>query len=76
DIRAKTIAALQKDGKADEAKALKAPDVRAVRIVSNADDGGGGGVVWSDDGQNVAIQLRAIANKDRWIASVHFDKHA
>ncbi|PXV57019.1 Dipeptidyl aminopeptidase/acylaminoacyl peptidase [Dyella jiangningensis] len=76
DIRAKTIAALQKDGKADEAKALKAPDVRAVRIVSNADDGGGGGVVWSDDGQNVAIQLRAIDNKDRWIASVDFDKHA
>ncbi|MCT7264599.1 hypothetical protein, partial [Salmonella enterica] len=38
--------------------------------------GGGGGVVWSDDGQNVAIQLRAIDNKDRWIASVDFDKHA
>jgi dipeptidyl aminopeptidase/acylaminoacyl peptidase len=75
-IRAKTVAALQKDGKADEAKALKAPEVRPVRIVSNADDGGGGGVVWSDDGQNVAIQLRAIDNKDRWIASVDFDKHA
>ncbi|ULU26201.1 S9 family peptidase [Dyella terrae] len=76
DLRAKTVAALQKDGKADEAKALKAPDVRSVRIVSNADDGGGGGIVWSDDGQNVAIQLRAIDNKDRWIASVDFDKHA
>jgi len=76
DIRAKTIAALQKDGKDDEAKALKAPDLRAVRIVSNADDGGGGGIAWSDDGQNVAIQLRAIDNKDRWIANVDFDKHA
>lgn len=76
DIRAKTIAALQKDGKADEAKALKAPEIRAVRIVSNADDGGGGGIAWSDDGQNLAIQLRAIDNKDRWIASVDFDKHA
>ena len=76
DIRAKTVASLEKAGKADEAKALKAPDVRAVRIVSGADDGGGGGIVWSDDGQNVAIQLRAIDNKDRWIASVDFDKHA
>jgi len=75
-IRAKTVAALDKEGKADEAKALKAPDVRAVRIVSGADDGGGGGIAWSDDGQNVAIQLRAIDNKDRWIASVDFDKHA
>ncbi|WP_201316619.1 prolyl oligopeptidase family serine peptidase, partial [Dyella sp. EPa41] len=59
-----------------EAKALKAPDIRAVRIVSNAEDGGGGGIAWSDDGQNVAIQLRAIDNKDRWLASVDFDKHA
>lgn len=76
DIRANTVAALQKAGKDDQAKALKAPEVRPVRIVSSADDGGGGGIVWSDDGQNVAVQLRAIDNKDRWIASVDFDKHA
>ncbi|MHA6205753.1 S9 family peptidase [Dyella soli] len=76
DIRGKTIAALEKAGKADQARALKAPDLRAVRIVSNADDGGGGGISWSDDGQNLAVQLRAIDNKDRWIASVDFDKHA
>ena len=61
---------------ADQAKALKAPAVRAVRIISSADDGGGGGIVWSDDGHNVAIQLRAIDNKDRWIASVDFARHA
>lgn len=76
DLRTKAIAALEKDGKGDQAKALKAPDVRAVRIISSADDGGGGGIVWSDDGQNVAVQLRAIDNKDRWIASVDFGKHA
>ncbi|WP_243040500.1 S9 family peptidase [Dyella sedimenti] len=76
DLRAKAIAALEKDGKADEAKALKAPDVRPVRIVANVEDGGGGGIVWSEDGQNLAIQLRAIDNKDRWIASVDFGKHA
>ena len=52
------------------------PKSRAVRIVSDADDGGGGGIVWSRDGANVAIQLRAIDNKDRWIASVDFSRHA
>ncbi|MEO8998789.1 MAG: prolyl oligopeptidase family serine peptidase, partial [Rhodanobacter sp.] len=76
DLRARTVAALQKAGKADEAKALKAPEVRPLRIVGSADDGGGGGIVWSDDGRNVAVQLRAIDNKDRWIASVDFGRHA
>ncbi|MCX7513304.1 S9 family peptidase [Frateuria hangzhouensis] len=75
-IRARTIAALKKGGKGDQAKALKAPDVRPVRIVSSAEDGGGGGIVWSEDGSNLAIQLRAIDNKDRWIASVDFTRHA
>jgi dipeptidyl aminopeptidase/acylaminoacyl peptidase len=75
DLRGKAVAALEKAGKSDQAKALKAPEVRGVRIISSADDGGGGGIVWSDDGQNVAVQLRAIDNKDRWIASVDFDKH-
>ncbi len=52
------------------------PKVRAVRIVSDAEDGGGGGIVWSRDGSNLAIQLRAIDNKDRWLASVDFSRHA
>lgn len=76
DLRARTVAALQKAGKADQAKALKAPDQRAVRIIGSDDDGGGGGIAWSDDGRNLAIQLRAIDNKDRWIASVDFAKRA
>ncbi|MGN2248573.1 S9 family peptidase [Frateuria sp. GZRe14] len=75
-IRAQTVAALTKAGKDEQAKALKAPDVRPVRIVSSAEDGGGGGIVWSADGRNLAIQLRAIDNKDRWIASVDFTNHA
>ncbi|MBP1474883.1 S9 family peptidase [Frateuria sp. MAH-13] len=75
-IRTQTVAALKKAGKDDEAEALKAPDVRPVRIVSSAEDGGGGGIAWSADGSNLAIQLRAIDNKDRWIASVDFTRHA
>ncbi len=75
-LRAQAVAALEKAGKQDEAKALKAPDVRAVRIIPGTDGIGGGGIVWSDDGSQLAIQLRAIDNKDRWIASVDFDRHA
>ena len=75
-LRSQAVAALDKAGKRDEAKALKAPDVRPVRIVANAEDGGGGGIVWSDDGSHLAIQLRAIDNKDRWITSVDFARHA
>ena len=52
------------------------PKLRGVRIVSDAEDGGGGGIVWSRDGHALAIQLRAIDNKDRWIASVDFVAHA
>ena len=74
-LRAQSVAALEKAGKQDEAKALKAPELRAVRIIANSEDGGGGGIVWSDDGSHLAIQLRAIDNKDRWIANVDFSRH-
>jgi dipeptidyl aminopeptidase/acylaminoacyl peptidase len=52
------------------------PKLRGVRIVSRAEDGGGGGIAWSRDGSAVAIQMRAIDNKDRWIATVDFSRHA
>jgi len=74
-LRSDAVAALEKTGKQDEAKALKAPDVRPIRIIANAEDGGGGGIVWSDDGSHLAVQLRAIDNKDRWIANVDFNQH-
>ena len=62
------------DKKGDDKKDDK-PKARAVRIVSTGEDGGGGGIAWSDDGQSLAIQIRAIDNKDRWIASVDFGAH-
>ena len=63
------------DAKKKDEKKKDEPKERAVRIVSDADDGGGGGVAWSEDGREVAIQIRAIDNKDRWIASVDFGAH-
>ncbi|MBO9662044.1 prolyl oligopeptidase family serine peptidase [Dokdonella sp.] len=61
-----------KDKKAD--KKDDKPKARTVRIVSDAEDGGGGGIVWSEDGAGLAIQIRAIDNKDRWIATVDFER--
>ncbi|MFK2902491.1 prolyl oligopeptidase family serine peptidase [Dyella ginsengisoli] len=75
-LRAQAIAAREKAGDPDGAKALKASDVRPVHIISGENDGSGGGIAWSDDGSRLAIQLRAIDNKDRWIASVDFARHA
>jgi dipeptidyl aminopeptidase/acylaminoacyl peptidase len=58
----------------DDAKEDK-PKTRPIRIVSWSEDGGGGAIVWSRDGSNVAIQMRAIDNKDRWTATVDFAEH-
>ncbi len=74
ELRARAIATLERDGKAEQAKALKAPDVRGVTIVS--EDGPSNGITWSADGAQVAVRLRAIDNKDRWLASVDFTAHA
>ena len=72
DIRAKTVAALRKDGKGDRADALAAPKTRPVIVNSEYSPG----IVWSDDGHDVAVQLTSVDNKDRWIATVDFDRHA
>ena len=70
----KTGASANKDGekKAAAGKDGDKPSSRLVRIVSYSEDGGGGGIEWSADGKSLAIQIRAIDNKDRWIASVDF----
>ena len=45
---------------------------RPVRIVAEGDNSGGATIHWSDDGARVAIMLRAIDNKDRWLVGVDF----
>ncbi len=45
-------------------KRLAAPDTRGVMVWSSN---------WSTDGTQVALYIRSIDNKDRWIATVDFD---
>ena len=70
-LRAARQAQLREEGHDAEAKALDAPKTRGVRIA----DEGPAPVAWSQDGKAAAVMLRAIDNKDRWIASVDFAKH-
>ncbi|MEP6549365.1 MAG: prolyl oligopeptidase family serine peptidase [Gammaproteobacteria bacterium] len=52
------------------------PHPRGVLIVSDDPDGGAGGIAWSADGKELAIQLLSADNKDRWIASVDFAQYS
>ena len=45
-------------------KRLEAPKERAVMVWQTS---------WSPDGQNVALYIRSIDNKDRWIATIDFE---
>lgn len=42
-------------------KTPKAPDVRAVGLMGSR---------WSDDGRFLALQLRSVDNKDRWLVTI------
>ncbi|RNF82361.1 S9 family peptidase [Montanilutibacter psychrotolerans] len=58
------LAAMRKAAKADPLQGD-----RAVRIETDG-DGTGPAIHWSDDGREVAVMLRAVDNKDRWIATL------
>ncbi len=55
--------------KDDAAKDKKTDDSSKQRAVAVAE------MHWNRDGSQIAVQLRAIDNKDRWIATVDFKKH-
>ena len=63
-IGADPLAALRKAAGKDPLKGD-----RDVRIETDG-DGSGPAIHWSGDSRNVAVLVRAIDNKDRWIASV------
>jgi dipeptidyl aminopeptidase/acylaminoacyl peptidase len=58
------LAELRKAAKQDPLKGH-----RPVRVETDG-DGNGPAIHWSADGRNVAVLVRAIDNKDRWIATV------
>ncbi|HEV3455057.1 MAG TPA: prolyl oligopeptidase family serine peptidase [Thermoanaerobaculia bacterium] len=51
-------------GEQPAADKLAAPAVRPVEVED---------VSWTDDGRRAAVELRAVDNKDRWIATVDLD---
>ncbi len=55
-----------KDSKGGKEKEKKEPEARDVEVRELA---------WSEDGKRLALQLRALDNKDRWIATVNLDRH-
>jgi dipeptidyl aminopeptidase/acylaminoacyl peptidase len=59
------LAALRAQHKLDPLKGK-----RAVRVLQVGDNAGGDTVHWSRDGSQLAVMLRAVDNKDRWIATV------
>jgi dipeptidyl aminopeptidase/acylaminoacyl peptidase len=62
---------------ASTAASRAAPASRTVFTVPEEPDGtSGGGAAWSADSRHLAVQLFAIDNKDRWIASVDLATHA
>lgn len=75
DSRDKRIAELERESERERAKALAAPEKRSVRIFVSGMDGGGGAIIWSENGSQVAIEMQAVDMKDRWIATVDFAKH-
>jgi len=75
-LRAKAIAALKAQGHDDEAKKLQAPKTRPVQVINTGMEAEGPpGIAWSGDGNNIALELRANDNKDRWIETVDFAAH-
>ncbi|HEY5777058.1 MAG TPA: DPP IV N-terminal domain-containing protein, partial [Xanthomonadales bacterium] len=68
DIRRQSIEIFVAEGEDREAaeKRLEAPETRSVQIWD---------VLWSADGEQPMLYIRAVDNKDRWIASVDFAQH-
>ena len=56
--------------KAQKLDALKGN--RPVRVLNEGDNSGAATIRWSGNGSQLAVQVRAIDNKDRWIATVEF----
>ena len=76
ELKFDALPGIDRDPLAKLRKAVGKPELegpRAARIETDG-DGSGPAMHWSADGRNVAVLVRAVDNKDRWIASVDFDR--
>ena len=64
-IKDDPLAAMRKAAKKD---ALKGN--RDVQVLTSGDNSGAPAIHWTPDGRQAAVMVRAIDNKDRWIASI------
>ncbi len=72
DLSLDTLPGIATDPLASLRAAQKLEALKGNRGVRVNGDGDGGGFQWTQDGSQVAVQLRAIDNKDRWLATVDF----
>lgn len=72
ELKFDTLPGIAVDPLAALRKAAKQEPLKGDRPVRVETDGDGSGVSirWSDDGRQAAVLIRAIDNKDRWLASV------
>ncbi|MFC5570349.1 prolyl oligopeptidase family serine peptidase [Lysobacter yangpyeongensis] len=64
-IKDDPLAALRKAAKQEPLKGN-----RDVQVLTSGDNSGPPSIRWTDDGRSVAVMIRAIDNKDRWIATL------
>ncbi|MYN08189.1 S9 family peptidase [Pseudoduganella aquatica] len=69
DIKLDALPGIATDPLAAMRGAQKLPALKGNRPV-RLDDESDGGISWTDNGAKVAVMLRAVDNKDRWIAAI------
>lgn len=75
ELEFSALPGITQDPLADLRKAQKLQALegnRAVRVINQGDNSGADTVHWSADGTQLAVQIRAIDNKDRWLGKVDF----
>ncbi|GAB2504091.1 prolyl oligopeptidase family serine peptidase [Lysobacter humi (ex Lee et al. 2017)] len=72
ELKFDDLPGIKTDPLADLRKAAKQKPLEGAREVRIETDGDGSGpaIHWSDDGRDAAVLVRAVDNKDRWIAAV------
>jgi dipeptidyl aminopeptidase/acylaminoacyl peptidase len=69
DISFDNLPGIATDPLASLREAQKQPALKGNRVLRLEDDEGDG-ISWSGNGSKVAVMLRAVDNKDRWLASI------